>query len=168
MDLVRLHGVRPLRMEVKQIQSEFFKAINGSNGWQSLQHLMLKLKKEDPEKVLDALLGVFFGISDSHFRGQAAAGGLLWKLKPEYKRNLREDIKCSLQSWDISVEELPWYFAEVIGIEKVREEVKSILTETLDETSRKRAETYLYWLSVSNPEEFRTQLNRGWNGRLRG
>ena len=155
-------------MEAEQIQSELFKAINSPNGWQSLGHLMLKLKKEDSEKVLDGLLGVFFGSSENNYRGQAAAGGLLWKLKPEYKRNLREDIRRSLQTWDVSVEELPWYFAEAIGIDKVRDEVKSLLAESLDETSRKVAETYLYWLSVSSPEEFRVQLNRTWNSKLRG
>jgi hypothetical protein len=138
-------------MELEQIQSELFKAIEGTNGWQSLQHLMLKLKKEDSEKVLDALLGIFFGISGDYYRGQAAAGGLLWKMKPKYKRNLREDIKCSLQSWDVSVEELPWYFAEVMGIDTVREAVKSILTEALDETSRKRAETSVRDKSLETP-----------------
>jgi hypothetical protein len=155
-------------MEPEEIQSELFKVINGSNAWQSLRHLMLKLKTEDSEKVLDALLGIFFGSSNNHFRGQSAAGGLLWKLKPKYERNLREDIKRSLQTWDVSIEELPWYFAEAIGIEKVRDEIESLLTETLDETSRKRAETYLYWLSVSSPEEFKVRLNQTWNGRLRG
>lgn len=155
-------------MEPEQIQTELFIATDRGNGWQSLQHLMLKLKKEDSEKVLDALLGVFFSSSHDYFRLQAAAGGLLWKLKPKYQRNLREDVKRFLPSWDVSVEELPWYFAEVMGIETVREEVKLLLTETLDETSRKKAKTYLYWLSVGNPEEFKAKLNRAWNGRLRG
>jgi hypothetical protein len=155
-------------MEPEQIQSELLEAINGPNGWQSLQHLVLKLKKENFKKVLDALLGTFFFKGNNYFRVQVGAGGLLWKVKPKYERNLREDIKRSLQNWDVSVEELPWYFAEVTGIEKVREEIKSLLTETLDETSRKKAETYFYWLSERNPEEFRTQLNQRWNGRLRG
>ena len=155
-------------MEAEQIQSELFKAINSPNGWQSLRHLMLKLKKVDSEKVLDGLLGVFLGDGENSFRGQAAAGGLLWKLKPEYKRNLREDIRRSLQTWDVSVEELPWYFAEVAGVDKVRDEVRAILAEPLDETSRKVAETYLYWLSVGSPEDFKVQLNRTWNSKLRG
>jgi hypothetical protein len=155
-------------MEAEQIQEELLKARNKPNVWQSLSHLMLKLKKEDSDKVLDALLGFFFESSDEYFRSQAVAGGLLWKLKPKYKRNLQEDIKRSLQNWDVSVEELPWYFAEVVGIKKVLETVESILTEPIDETSRKKAETYLYWLSVSSPEEFKRELNQGWNSRLRG
>jgi hypothetical protein len=85
-------------MEPEQIQSELLKAVDGSNGWQSLRNLMLRLRKEDSEKVLDALLGIFFCSSDNHFSVQAAAGGLLWKLKPKYTRNLREDVKRSLQN----------------------------------------------------------------------
>lgn len=158
--------VSPLKMEPEQIQSELFKVINRSNCWQSLRHLMLKLKKEDSGKVLDALLGIFFDSRDNCFSAQAAAGGLLWKLKPAYTRNLQEDIRRSLQHWNVSVEELPWYFAEVVGIEKMREEVKLVLTETLDEISQKSAEAYLYWLSVGKPEDFRANLDRSWNGKL--
>jgi hypothetical protein len=154
-------------MEPEQIQAELFRAL-GPNGWQTVRHLMLKLKKENSDKVLDALLGIFFESGDNYRGAQGAAGGLLWKLKPKYKRNVREDIRRSLQNWDVSIEELPWYLAEVLGIEKVRAEVKALLLEPLDETSRKKAKTYLYWLSVSNSEEFKLQLNRRWNGLLRG
>lgn len=153
-------------MEVEQIQSELFKVINGPNGWQSLRHLMLRLKKENSEIVLEALLGIFSRGSEVSFRVQVAAGGLLWKLQPKYTRNLREDIRRSLQNWNVSVEELPWYFAEVIGISTVREEVQSLLNEALDETSREKAETYLYWLSVGNPEKFKVELSQLWNSRL--
>lgn len=80
-------------MEIEEIQSELFKAIDRPNVWQTIQHLMLKLEKENSEKVLDALLGIFFDINNSCFEAQAATGGLLWMLKPKYKRNLREDIQ---------------------------------------------------------------------------
>lgn len=153
-------------MQQDEIRTELIKAVDGQNGWQSLRHLMLKLKKEEPEIVLDALLSIFF--LKNSFRYQAAAGGLLWKLKPKYKRNLREDILRSLQSWDVSIEELPWYFAEMVGIEEVRNVVEILLTESLTDLEKRVAKTYLYWLSVNSAEEFRTQLNQGWNGRLRG
>jgi hypothetical protein len=157
-------------METNQIRDELFKAVDRSNGWQSLRHLMLKLKKEDPSRILDALLGIFFEDSDrdNPFADQEAAGGLLWKLKPRYERFLKDDIKRSLRNWNVSVEELPWYLAKECGIENVREEVKLLLAESLDQTSKIRADTYLYWLRAINPEEFMTSLDRRWNGRLRG
>lgn len=153
-------------MQQEEIRNEIIKAVDGPDDWQSLRHLMLKLKKEDSEIVLDALLSIFF--LDNHYRYQAAAGGLLWKLKPKYKRNLREDILQSLKSWDVSIEELPWYFAEMVGVKEVRKVVEILLTESLEDVEKRRLKTYLYWLSVSNAEEFRRKLNQGWNGRLRG
>lgn len=157
-------------MNKEQIQLELVKAVKAADNWQSLRHLMLKLKKENSEIVADALLGIFLEKLpfEHQFSLQASAGGLLWKLKPKYKRNLQEDIRCSLLNWDVSIEELPWYFAEVKEIETVRNEVNSILTEELDKTSKQVAKTYLYWLSAANSEDFRNQLNRTWNGNLRG
>jgi hypothetical protein len=157
-------------MEQQEIRAELCKAVDGSNAWQSLGQLMLRLRKENPETVTRALLGVFFDDSrtKTRFRDQQAAGGILWKLKPKYKGNLREDIRSSLKNWNVSVEELPWYFAEIMGIDRVRDEVNSILRETLDEISRKKAQTYLYWLPAKNTEGRKARLNQIWNGRLRG
>ena len=153
-------------MEAEQIRADLIKAVRSPNAWQTVRHLMLRLKKEDSETILEALLEIFF--LEDLFGCQAAAGGLLWKLKPSYKRNLREDIKRSLQGWDVSIEELPWYFAEAVGLDTVRNEVKSLLLDPLEDIERRRAKTYLYWLSVSSPEEFRRILDKGWNTRLRG
>ena len=153
-------------MKPEQIRLELIKIVDGANDWQGVRHLMLKLKREDSEIVLEGLLEIFF--LDDLYRYQAAVGGLLWKLKPKYKRNLREDIKRSLKNWDVSIEELPWYFAEVAGIEEVRKEVESLLTESLEKEAKQRAKTYLYWLSLETPEEFKASLDRGWNSRLRG
>lgn len=126
---------------------------------------MLVLKKENPDTVLNALLNIFS--SNTNFPLQTAAAGILWKLKPKYKRNLHDDIRNSLKGWNVSIEELPWYFAEVTSLESVRNEVKKILDEPLDENEKIRADTYFYWLS-GNQEEIRKNLSQSWNGRLRG
>lgn len=156
-------------MNAEQIQAKLIEVQKSSKDWEGLRQFMLILRKEDSDEVLQGLLNVFFIDNTDNFRAQACAGGLLWKLKPKYKRNLREDILRSFENWDVSIEELPWYFAELNGIEKVRETVNSILLEPdLEDLSRRKAETYLYWLSVSDADEFRDKFNREWNGKLRG
>ena len=152
-------------MKLTEIQSEIFRAVDKEN-WQSVRHLMIKLKKEHADLVLTTLLEILF--SENYYRYQKIAGGLLWKLKPKYKRDLREDIKRMLKNWDVSVEELPWYFAEVAGIEEVQNTARSLLSEPLDDIEKRGAETYIYWLSANNPEEIKTELNNLWNGWLRG
>ena len=149
------------RMNTEHITMELIERCDSANAWQGVRHLMLQLKKEESSIVLDGLLGVFF--LDEGYDRQAAAGGLLWKLKPKYDRDLRSDIRRSLKTWNVSIEELPWYFAEAVGIEEVRKTVESILAEPLEDTERKVAKTYLYWLSVSSAEDFRNQFNRQWN-----
>jgi hypothetical protein len=158
-------------MDVGEIQLKFYEAVDSPNGWQRVRHLMLKLKKEEPNIVIEALLGVFFnGLrQDKCYVDQTAAGGLLWKLKPKYERNLKEDILRSFNYWNVSIEELPWYLAEAVGWENVYTEINTILKELdLDETSKKKAETYLYWLNLKSPEEFKKRLNEQWNAKLRG
>ena len=151
-------------MEPNEIREHLYGTADAPNKGQGVRHLMWRLKKEDSDAVLSALLGVFFG--DSGYEYQEAAGGLLWKLKPRYTRDLRDDITRSLKYWNVSVEELPWYFAEATGIHRVRAEVNSIPGETLDEISKKNAQTYLYWLS-RDPGSFRAELEQKWDW-LRG
>lgn len=90
----------------------------------------------------------------------------MWKLKPGYTRNLRDDITRLLKYWNVSVEELPWYFAEAAGIHRVRVEINSISRGRLEENSKKNAQTYLYWLS-RDPGSFRAELEQKWDW-LRG
>lgn len=151
-------------MEEKEIQEKLTEIVEKHTDWQRLRQFMLVLKKENPDTVLNALLNIFS--SNTNFPLQTAAG-ILWKLKPKYKRNLHDDIRNSLKGWNVSIEELPWYFAEVTSLESVRNEVKKILDEPLDENEKIRADTYFYWLS-GNQEEIRKNLSQSWNGRLRG
>jgi len=109
-------------MEVSDIQREFYEAVDGEIVWPDLRELMLKLKKESPNIVFDALIGIFLNKSRpyySYYTDQYAVGGLLWKLKPKYGGNLKEDIIRSFENWDCSIETLPWYFAEGAGKERV-------------------------------------------------
>ena len=151
-------------MEPDEIRANLYRTANAPNRGQGVRHLMWRLMKEDSDTVLSALLGVFF--KDSDYEYQEAAGGLLWKLKPRYTRDLRDDITRSLKYWNVSVEELPWYFAEATGIHQVRAEVNSITGERLDEISKQNAQTYLYWLS-RDPGSFRAELEQKWDW-LRG
>ena len=150
-------------MDLDEIRTRLYKTVDAPNSQQSVLHLMWRLMKEDPETVLTALLGVYF--EDSGYRVQENAGGLLWRLKPKYTRNLGDDVKRSLKYWNVSVEELPWYLAETVGIERVRAEANAILSAALDEISNRAAETYLYWLKDRGDaakDHFEAGLDQKW------
>ena len=119
------------------------------------------MKKKDPAIVLEVLLDVF---SEDHgsdnYSFQEIAGGLLWKLRPIYKRNIYDDLKEVLKNWNLSVEELPWYFADQIGIEALKDIVLTFLEEET-RLKKKSLETILFWIS-KDPEIFKEQLNHKW------
>ena|GEM_PF-612311 len=157
-------------MNASDIQEKLYKAIDGPTEMQEIRHLMLKLKKLDENVVAEGLLAVFFDDTrgEKKFKDQTMAGGLLIKLKPKYERNLREDILRSLDNWNVSVEELPWYLAEKVGRDEVIREVESIAETCLSEVARNRLDTYLYWLNPSDIEHFKKVMTKHWNNSLKG
>jgi hypothetical protein len=155
-------------MEVSEIQEEFYAACDGENQWENLRALLIKLEQENPDSLFEALFGIFINKSRPYsiYTDQYAAGGLLWILKPKYTGNLREDIIRSFENWDISIETLPWYFAEVAGKQRVCDELKSIIKESLDDHHKIFAEGYLYFID-RDQEYNRRRLNYYWDRELR-
>jgi hypothetical protein len=164
-------------MEVSEIQKKFYEVVdredlwetdNEEDFWRDLSQLVVKLKKESPNIVFEALIGIFINKSrpGSIYRDQYAAGGLLWKLKPKYSGNLREDIIRSFENWDCSIETLPWYFAEVVGKKRVCDELKQIITQSSNANYVSQADGFLYWLK-GDQEYNRRRLNKLWNDTIR-
>ncbi|TQV72919.1 hypothetical protein FLL45_15755 [Aliikangiella marina] len=157
-------------MNALDIQEKLYKAIDGPTEMQEIRRLMNKLKKLDENIVVEGLLSVFFDDSrgEKKFKDQTMAGGLLIKLMPKYDRNLREDILRSLDNWNLSVEELPWYLAEKVGRDEVLREVESIAESSLSEVARKTLDTYVYWLNPTDTEHFKKVMTKRWNNSLKG
>jgi len=156
-------------MKYDEIKKEFYKAVENPAGWQHISHFYKKLKNEKSSIVLDVLMSVFTETckKNSQYQVQEVAGGCLWKLKPKYRRDFRGDIRLILHYWDVSVEELPWYFAIAVGIDVIQKEIESILGEDITEYESKKANTILYWLSNVNSEKFKEELNLKWK-KIRG
>jgi hypothetical protein len=151
-------------MNYEEIKNKFYKAVDNPAGWQHVSHFFKKLKAEKPNVVLDVLLSVFIEKSEKNslYAVQELAGGCLWKLRPKYKRNPGEDIRNILQNWDVSVEELPWYFVDAIGNEALIAHVESILKEKIPDAQKKKAKTILYWVAGRDDKSFKDDLNRKW------
>jgi hypothetical protein len=88
---------------------------------------------------------------------------LLWKLKPPYKRNLKEDLIKSFEHWDLSVEDLAWYFAvSARSRRKVIDKLNSIINDSPEIASKyiHIIEGYVYWLG--DPKYFFRRINSKW------
>jgi len=99
--------------------------------------------------VFDALFGVFTDESrpDSRYDDQDLAGKVLLELKPECHLPLPDVIARSLPLWDNSVEELPYYLAEVFGKDAVLKTLAELeSSEDLSAELVEKMETYRFWL----------------------
>jgi hypothetical protein len=116
----------------------------------------------------DALVGVVKESSrpDTRYADQEAAGGMLWALKPHCSRELREEIASLMATYDVSVEEIPWYYADVFGVEAVVHAVAELLQqEEVLPTDIKALQTWRFWLT-RDAKSMRQQFYTKW-GHLR-
>ncbi len=128
------------------------------NHRQQFRHFIVKLEREDDEVILKAMMPLFFEGYD--YIIQHMAGGFLWKIKPDYKRDLYRDIKSSLAHWDYSVEELPIYLAETCGYVEVKTVLEQLEKTQLTEREERALTTYNYWLKSKSVVD---DLNAGWS-----
>jgi len=80
--------------------------------WQR-KHLAAMQQQFGDDLVFDALFGVFTG--ESHgFPDQQLAGRYLVQLRPNCHLPLALAVRRSLAHWNLSIEELPFYFWRVL------------------------------------------------------
>jgi hypothetical protein len=120
----------------------------GPDNLQQIKQLSFALSKSDPDKVFYGLYMVFLAESSQPFPQQELAGKLLFILKPKVILELAPVIERALENWDVSVEELPFYFRDVFGIESVSVSLGSISANEINEVQRKNLETMKWWLRL--------------------
>ncbi|MBQ4810277.1 hypothetical protein J8M20_02970 [Pseudoalteromonas luteoviolacea] len=105
------------------------------------------LKQVEPLELFEGLFSIFLLESDekSYIR-QQNAGAILYKLKPRVLIDLKAKIRMCLQTWDVSVEELPLYFAERCEKGRVLEVTEKLKAEPLSERERLSLSIFTSWL----------------------
>jgi len=108
------------------------------------------LRQRPEDEVFDALIGVFCNVDreDKYFVAQEYAGRILLALKPPCSRDIQDVIKRTLATWDLSVEQLPWYFAEIVGLEAVLRVLDVLDTQVSSQQERDAIRTFPFWLCV--------------------
>src|SRR5579862_2869235 len=71
---------------------------------------------------------------------------LLRELSPDCPVSCEEAVRAMLPSWDISIEEVPFYLAARFGTDRVRRAVRAIESGTLSDVQKRMLDTVLYWL----------------------
>ena len=90
-------------------------------GDQRLLQLIQFLNNIDHEIIVEGVMKVFENTDRPNmtFQDQEFAGQILQKIKPKSKKDLTELLTRTLENWDKSVEQLPFWFCDNYGIDFV-------------------------------------------------
>lgn len=112
------------------------------------------LRQRPGDEVFEALIGVFCNVDreatldhvDKRYVDQEYAGRILLAVKPPCSRDIQDVIKRTLATWDLSVEQLPWYFEAVAGREAVLQALDTLSTQVCSDHEQRGIDTFRFWL----------------------
>jgi hypothetical protein len=115
---------------------------------QQFKQLQLALVRVPKEDVFESLYSIFLDESrpEKRFQDQSYAGKLLLAEKPPCFREPLCAIRDVLGNWDVSIEELPWYFAALYGTQSVCRMLVQLALEQLTHEQRNDLITFGWWL----------------------
>jgi hypothetical protein len=117
------------------------------------KHLEALRQEFGDQALFDALFCAFTQKPQVPWNEQETPGDLLLELKPRGAQDLQSLIKATLSGWNLSIEQLPFYFRDIYGTEAVSLVIGQLeLDGSLDADERRALETYRYWLRLPKAE----------------
>jgi hypothetical protein len=92
---------------------------------QQYTQLVRVLRRVDPVELFE---GIFTALTtDQRYPTQQMAGQLLLELRPPVRRASPEAlVRPLLSSWELSVEQVPWYFERVFGRDEIHRALRTL------------------------------------------
>ena len=123
----------------------------GASNPQQLSQLSHSLVNASENELFFGLFSFFYDPAlQSSFERQKLAGTLLYELGPACPLELDGAIYAIPAHWNLSVEEVPWYFCKVFGKSVVQEFLEELLPEVMEGNIKKSFETLLFWVKRYN------------------
>ncbi len=106
------------------------------------------LQKLDSAEVFEILYTVLTNVNRpaTRFADQEFAGRLLLALQPPCTLEPTQAIQNLLECYNLSIEEVPWYFARQYGKSIVLEILEKLKTEVVCGQQQQSIETWKWWL----------------------
>ncbi|WP_437898711.1 hypothetical protein [Sorangium sp. So ce124] len=111
---------------------------------QELRHLERLVARLPPDDRSHVLLRAFVAPPANAYLAQQYAGELLKRLRPPCSGPLTDLLRSVLPKWNRSVEQLPWYLADVFGSKAIVKSLDEI--DRCDMVDRVQTATVRYWL----------------------
>jgi len=125
----------------------------GAHNPQQEKQLLFVLKKCEGQEIYRGLINVFLEKHNNISQRQELAGKLLYSLAPDTDKNYKNDIISCLGNYELSVEQLPYFFIKKLGKNGFEELINKIQVKELSEREKEALETMKYW--SRNYEQFK-------------
>ena len=122
----------------------------GSRNPQQFKQLKQLLSKCNKEDVFSGCYSVFLEENEGYFERQQLAGRLLYALKPKLELNLKNVVRKCLNTYNLSIEELPWYLRDLVGKERLLSIIKELEECGLSDREQISLRTFQFWLGFDS------------------
>lgn len=111
-----------------------------------IRQLIKILPKVDSEIIIEGVIKVFETEDrPDKYQDQEFAGRVLRTINPKSQKDLGDFLKRTLDNWDKSIEELPFWFRDNYGLDKVEETFDKV---ELTENQKDKLKTMKFWLQL--------------------
>ena len=121
--------------------------VYGASNPQQQKELVFSCKKAKEREVFFGLFSFFYDASlqNNQYERQQLAGTILFAIQPSSPLALDASVYAAAKHWDLSVEELPWYWCKVFGKTSVMNLLIELIPACVENELRTSVKTMLFW-----------------------
>jgi hypothetical protein len=133
-------------------QNEFYSSIDLMDkiGDLRIGQLIYRLDKVMDEIIVSGIIKIFKNVNrpNTQYIDQKNAGIILNKLKPKTEIDLNIVLKSTIENWNESVEEFPFWLKENYGLESLKNALTEFDAQKLNDIQTKKIQTMKWWLKI--------------------
>lgn len=129
--------------------AEVIERVSRGKTMRDLERIVADLADVPAPVIFDALFPIAVREQGEASGPVAMSAYVLHALNPPCRLSLDDGVASLLPSWDISIEEVPWYLAKQFGCDAVLESVARLRARQRNETALARLQTIEYWIGVA-------------------
>ena len=119
----------------------------GASNPQQKKQLIFSCRNAPETEVYFGLFSFFFDstLQENNYARQKLAGSILLNVVPPSPLALDASVYASTQYWNLSVEELPWYWCRIFGQPAVETFLAELVGSCADTKLKRSVKTLLSW-----------------------
>lgn len=129
--------------------AQVIERVGRAKSGRDLKPLVADLAGVPAPVVFDALFPIAVRDQGEASGPVAMSAYALHALNPPCRLSIDDAVSSLLPSWDISIEEVPWYLAKQFGRDAVLASVARLRARQTDQTALTRLRTIEYWVGAT-------------------